>query len=315
MLIGRAPLVELIPAFCGHERVSNLSLYLAAVLIWGSTWLAITFQLGEVPPEVSVVYRFALASVLLFGWCAVRRLTLTFSWRDHLWMALEGLLLFGLNYVCVYLAEGQISSGFVAVVFSLMVFLNIIGTRAFFGTPVRPATLLGAACGIGGVILIFMPEIGRATDHGRPLLGLAYAIIATFSASLGNLVAARNQRRGLPVIQINTFGMMYGALFVGLYAWAAGRPFAFNGSMAYLLSLGYLAVFGSIFAFGAYLTLIGRIGADRAGYTAAAIPIVALMFSTAFEGLRWQFLTVVGIALCVAGNVLVLRRRKATIPT
>jgi len=295
--------------------VSNLGLYLAAVLIWGSTWLAITFQLGKVPPEVSVAYRFALASVLLFGWCSVRRLSLAFSWRDHLWMALEGLLLFGLNYVCVYLAEGQISSGLVAVVFSLMVFLNIIGTRAFFGTPVKPATVVGAACGIGGVILIFMPEIGRAPDHGRPLLGLAYAIIATFSASLGNLVAARNHRRGLPVIQINTFGMMYGALFVALYAWVAGRSFVFNGSMGYLLSLGYLALFGSIFAFGAYLTLIGRIGADRAGYTAAAIPIVALMFSTAFEGLRWQFFTVVGITLCVAGNVLVLRRRKATAPS
>ena len=315
MLIGAHGGVELPNAFCGHERVSNLGLYLAAVLIWGSTWLAITFQLGQVPPEVSVAYRFALASVLLFGWCLVRRLSLTFSWRDHLWMALEGLLLFGLNYVCVYLAEGQISSGLVAVVFSLMVFLNIMGTRAFFGTPVKPATLLGAACGIGGVILIFLPEIGRASDHGRPLLGLGYAIVATFSASLGNLVAARNQRRGLPVIQINTFGMMYGALFVGLYAWLADRPFVFNGSSGYLLSLGYLALFGSIFAFGAYLTLIGRIGADRAGYTAAAIPIVALMFSTAFEGLRWQLFTVVGIALCVAGNVLVLRRRKATVAT
>jgi drug/metabolite transporter (DMT)-like permease len=313
VLINARSRIELLIPFCGHEHVSNLGLYLAAVLIWGSTWLAITFQLGEVPPEVSVAYRFALASLLLFGWCVVRKLSLTFSWRDHLWMALEGLLLFGLNYVCVYLAEGQISSGLVAVVFSLMVFLNIMGTRAFFGTPVKPATLLGAACGIGGVILIFMPEIGRAPDHGRPLLGLAYAIIATFSASLGNLVAARNHRRGLPVIQINTFGMMYGALFVGLYAWVAGRPFLFNSSTAYLLSLGYLALFGSIFAFGAYLTLIGRIGADRAGYTAAAIPIVALMFSTAFEGLRWQAFTLVGIALCVAGNVLVLRRKKAPV--
>jgi drug/metabolite transporter (DMT)-like permease len=146
--------------------------------------------------------------------------------------------------------------------------------------------------------------------NGRPLLGLAYAIAATVSASLGNLVAARNQRHGLPVIPLNTFGMMYGAGFVALYAFAAGRPFIFDGSISYLLSLGYLALFGSVLAFGAYLTLVGRIGADRAGYTGAAIPIVALLLSTAFEGLRWQAYTVFGITLCVAGNILVLRRRK-----
>jgi drug/metabolite transporter (DMT)-like permease len=290
--------------------MSNLGLYLAAVLIWGSTWLAITFQLGKVPPEVSVAYRFALASAILVLWSVARGVRLRFSWREHQWMALQGALLFGLNYVCVYLAEGQISSGLVAVVFSGIVFLNIFGTRAFFKTPIKPTTLLGAMLGVGGVALVFLPEIGSTGTHGRPLLGLAYAIASTISASFGNLVAARNQRHGLPVIQLNTFGMMYGAAFVALYAFAAGRPFVFDGSFNYLLSLGYLAVFGSVLAFGAYLTLVGRIGADRAGYTGAAIPIVALLLSTVFEGLRWQAYTVLGITLCVAGNILVLRRRK-----
>ena len=289
--------------------MNNLGLYLAAVLIWGSTWFAITFQLGKVPPEVSVAYRFALASTMLFLWCGARGLRLVFSWREHLWMALEGALLFGLNYVCVYLAEGQISSGLVAVIFSLIVFFNIAGTRVFFGTPLKAATLLGAALGVGGVALVFLPEIGRASERGSAGLGLAYAVVATISASFGNLVAARNQRRGLPVVQINTFGMLYGAAFVALYACAAGRPFVGDGSAGYLLSLGYLALFGSVLAFGAYLTLVGRIGADRAGYTGAAIPIVALLLSTFFEGLRWQLSTVLGIALCLAGNVLVLRRR------
>lgn len=290
--------------------MSNLGLYLAAVFIWGSTWLAITFQLGKVPPEVSVAYRFALASAVLFLWSGARGLRLKFSWREHQWMALQGALLFGLNYVCVYLAEGQISSGLVAVTFSLIVFLNILGTRAFFGTPMRLATVIGAAFGVAGVVLVFLPEIGHATKNGRPLLGLAYAVTATISASLGNLVAARNQRQGVPVIQLNTFGMMYGAAFVALYAFIAGRPFIFDGSIGYLLSLAYLALFGSVLAFGAYLTLVGRIGADRAGYTGAAIPIVALLFSTAFEGLRWHAYTVAGITLCVAGNILVLRRKK-----
>jgi drug/metabolite transporter (DMT)-like permease len=290
--------------------MNNLGLYLAAVLIWGSTWLAITFQLGRVPPEVSVAYRFGLAGLILIVWCLVRRLRLSYSLGDHLSMALQGALLFGLNYVCVYLAEGQISSGLVAVLFSLIVFFNIGGTRVFFGTPLKPAMLIGAAMGVGGVALVFQPELRTMSDHAQLMRGAAYAIAATISASFGNLVAMRNQRRGIPVVQLNTFGMIYGALFVATYALIIGRPFVFEMTTNYVLSLGYLALFGSILAFGAYLTLVGKIGADRAGYTGAMIPIVALPLSATFEGFHLQLYALVGIALCLAGNVLVLRLKQ-----
>jgi len=290
--------------------MSSVGLYVVTVLIWGSTWIAITFQLGRVPPAASIVYRFALAGLILLVWCGVRGLRLAFSWRDHLWMALQGLLLFGLNYVCIYLAEGLVSSGLVALVFSLMVFLNMAGARLLFATPLRPSALLGALLGVGGVGLVFLPELGQVSGGGHPGLGLALALVGTVSASLGNLAAARNQRRGLPVVQLNTFGMLYGTLFVGLYALASGQAFRFDWAPGYLASLAYLAVFGSVLAFGAYLTLLGRVGAGRAGYAATTIPIVALLLSTLFEGLRWRLGTALGIGLCLAGNVLVLRDRK-----
>lgn len=292
--------------------MNNLTLYLAAVLIWGSTWLAITFQLGKVPPEVSVAYRFALAGLILLGWSMARKLPLRFTGRQHLWMALQGALLFGLNYVCVYLAEGRISSGLVAVIFSLIVFFNIVGTRAFFGTPMKPATLFAAVLGVGGVTLLFLPELRRPSGAPGSAAGIAFAVISAASASLGNLVSARNQRHGMPVVQLNTFGMLYGASFVGLYALLTGSRFTFDVSPGYVLSLCYLALFGSVIAFGAYLTLVGRIGADRAGYSGAAIPLVAIMLSVAFEGLRLHALEILGIVLCVAGNVLVLRKRSAS---
>jgi drug/metabolite transporter (DMT)-like permease len=291
--------------------MNNLGLYLVAVLIWGSTWLVITFQLGKVPPEVSVVYRFALAGAMLLLWSLVRRVRLAFSLREHGWMALQGALLFGLNYVCVYLAESRISSGLVAVIFSLIVFFNIAGTRLFFKTPIRPTTVVAALLGVGGVALIFLPELRRPMAGGDTVLGVIFSIIGTISASTGNLISARNQRRGLPVVQLNTFGMLYGAAFVAVYAAALGRDFVFDASLRYLLSLGYLSLFGSVLAFGAYLTLVGRIGADRAGYTAAAIPIVALLLSVGFEGLHLGTAQVLGIGLCVAGNILVLRKRPA----
>jgi drug/metabolite transporter (DMT)-like permease len=291
--------------------MNNLGLYLVAVLIWGSTWLVITFQLGTVPPEVSVAWRFALAGVMLLLWSLVRKLRLTFSARDHGWMALQGALLFGLNYVCVYLAESRISSGLVAVVFSLITFLNIAGTRLFFKTPIRPATVVAALLGVSGVALIFLPELRRPARGEEAVAGVIFSVIGTVSACAGNLISARNQRRGLPVVQLNTFGMLYGAAFVAIYAAALGRDFVFDSSLRYVLSLGYLALFGSVLAFGAYLTLVGRIGADRAGYTGATIPIVALLLSVGFEGLQLGAPEIVGIILCVAGNVLVLRKRAA----
>jgi drug/metabolite transporter (DMT)-like permease len=198
----------------------------------------------------------------------------------------------------------------VAVVFSLIVFFIIAGTRLFFKTPIRPATAVAALLGVGGVALIFLPEFRR--PQGREaVMGVVFSVVAVTSACAGNLVSARNQRRGLPVVQLNTFGMLYGAAFVALYAAAIGREFVFDASFRYVLSLGYLALFGSVIAFGAYLTLVGRIGADRAGYTGAAIPIVALLFSVCFEGLRLGAAEAVGIGLCLAGNILVLRQRPA----
>jgi drug/metabolite transporter (DMT)-like permease len=190
-------------------------------------------------------------------------------------------------------------------------FFNIAGTRLFFGTPIAPATVLAALLGVGGVALIFLPELRRPAAGHDTVLGVIFSLVGTISACGGNLVSARNQRHGLPVLQLNLFGMLYGATFVALYAAAIGRHFAFDPSLRYVLSLGYLALFGSVIAFGAYLTLVGRIGADRAGYTNAAVPIVALLLSASFEGLHLGWAEVFGIALCVAGNVLVLRQRAA----
>ena len=285
--------------------MNNLSLYLVSVFIWGSTWVAITFQYGVVAAEVSVAYRFWLAAALLMGWCLARGLKLRYTLRKHAWMALQGTLIFGINYVCVYLAEQRVPSGLVATLFSLIVFMNLVGARIAFGTAMTPKALAGAALGVAGVGLICLPGASMA---GGMWAGIVLALVAALTASLGNLVSQRNQSRGLPVIQGNAFGMVYGAAGATLYCLCLGRPFAFDPSLRYLGSLAYLAVFGSVLAFGAYLTLIGRIGSGRAGYAMVAIPLVALLLSTVMEGLRWHPALALGVVLCLGGNVLVLRR-------
>ena len=286
--------------------MSNLNLYAVTVAIWGSTWLAITFQLGVVPPSVSVVWRFALSALMLLSYAAWKRLPLRFSPRDHFWMALQGLFLFGINYVLTYLSEQYLVSGLVAVIFSLMVFLNIVGMRIFFGRPINPIGFLAAMLGVAGVGLVFWPELSRFAPARNELIGVLFAAVAMTIASLGSMVATHNQR--MPVVQVNGFAMMYGAGFVALYAAFSGDRFAFDWSFPYVASLLYLALFGSVLAFGAYLTLMKRIGADRAGYTAVAIPVVALVLSTLFEDIHWQAPMILGVGLCLAGNVLMLAR-------
>ena len=281
------------------------------MLIWGSTWLAIKYQLGVVPPAVSVMWRFVLAALMLLAFAKYKRLRLRFGPRDHIWLGLQGLSMFGINYVAVYLAEQYLPSGLVALIFSLMAFLNIVFMRLFFGTPIRSRDIVGAGIGITGVALVFWPEVAQFSASGNELIGLIYALGSTVVASLGTMVATRNHRAGLPVVQVNGWGMLYGAIFVALYAALDGDRLQFDWSYPYVVSLIYLALFGSVLAFGAYITLMGRIGAGRAGYASVAIPVVALMLSTLVEGLRWQIVMVTGIALCLAGNLLVLSRRKA----
>jgi drug/metabolite transporter (DMT)-like permease len=290
--------------------MQNGALYILTSLIWGSTWLAITFQLGVVAPEVSVVYRFALASALLAGYAWLRRLPMHFSLRDHGFIALQGIFLFCANYITVYLAEQYLASGLVAIVFSTLTLCNIFLAALFLGSAVRPRVVMGGLLGVAGLVLVFSRELtslGQAADWR---LGLALSLAGVLSASVGNIVAARNQRAGLPIVQTNAYGMGYGALATLGFALVRGVPFAFDSSAGYVISLVYLAVFGSVVAFGAYLTLVGRIGVERAGYIAVVFPLVALALSMAFEGLGLTPVGLLGVLLVAAGNALVLSRRK-----
>lgn len=290
--------------------MTNLQIFVACVAIWGSTWIAITFQLGQVPPEASVCYRFLLASVLLFAYCRTRGLSLRVKPGDHAWLALFGVFMFSVSYVFVYYAEQQVVSGLVAVGYSASPLLGMLGLWLFFGTPMTQRVAVGALLGIVGITLVFLPEFGRVKEGGNPVWGAAFTLLAVTASTLGSMVAHRNQEAKLALWQSMAWGMLYGALFSAVVTLATGKPFGFDATPAYVLSLLYLSVFGSIAAFAGFLTLLGRIGAARAGYVGVMVPIMALVLSAAFEGFRWQLLTWVGIAVSVFGNIVILRERR-----
>ena len=290
--------------------MANFLFYTITVLIWGSTWLGIKFQLGNVEPALSVAYRFALAALILLVWCLTRRLPMRFSCADHFYIAMQGVFLFAFNYLLFYLAELQITSGLAAVVFSTIVVMNLLNGRFFLGTPIEMKVLFGGAMGMLGLIFLFWPEMAAVNFSGPVIVGMLLSFAATYLASLGNILSARNQRRKLPVVQTNAYGMAYGSICMALVVIVSGAPITIDLSAPYLLSLVYLALFGSVIAFGCYLSLVGRIGPGRAAYATLLFPVVALALSTIWEDYQWTISGFCGIALILCGNYLALVKQR-----
>ena len=291
----------------------NSVLYGLTVAIWGTTWYAITLQTGVVPVALAIAYRFLLASVILIAFCLATRRRLSFGPRDHLFMAAQGVFLFSLNYVLFYAASLDIPSGLMAVCFSTILLMNIANGAIFFRNPVDARVFAGALLGLGGLTMIFWPEVEGFGLHSKAVAGLVLSLVATYSASLGNMVSLRHKKAGIPVVESNAVGMAYGALCSLVIAAFLGVPFVYDPRPIFSIALVYLALAGSVVGFGCFLTLIQRIGADRAAYATVLFPIVALGLSTWLEHYRWTPLAVAGVVLVLLSNVLVLMRRKLLI--
>ncbi|MEM7562504.1 MAG: DMT family transporter [Pseudomonadota bacterium] len=289
----------------------SASLYLSTVLIWGSTWFAIKFQLGEVAPVVSLVYRFGLAALILLVFCLFTQRNLRYSPEQHGFIALQGFFLFCSNYLVFYWATALLTSGIVALLFSTVILMNIVNGAVFMRTRVSGRVILGALTGIVGIAGIFWSELSAVENSADTWRGLWMCLIATWFASIGNILSTRNQKKGIPVIQTNAWGMAYGTIILAIYAGVNGIAFNYEMTLDYTVSLIYLSVFGSILAFGCYLTLIGRIGADKGAYAAVLFPVIALGLSTVFEDYQWTMRAIFGFALVLLGNYIVLTRSAA----
>jgi drug/metabolite transporter (DMT)-like permease len=289
-------------------------LYGATVLIWGSTWIMIRFQLGVVAPQASIVYRFVIAALALALFAKLAGKSLAIRRADYGWVALQGLFLFSANYYFVYHGTAFITSGLVAVVFTLIVQLNIVNERLFFGTRIDPLVVLAGFMGAGGVAMMFWPEISRLSVTDESVRGLLLVLTGAIMASFGNMAAIRNTRRRIGVIALNTHAMAIGSAISAAVAFATGEAFTIDWRPAYIGSLLYLAIPGTAIAFGFYLVLIDRLGATKAAYTAVMLPVVALLISTFAEGYQWSALSVGGMLVALTGNAIALSTKRPLAP-
>ncbi|MCD0503845.1 DMT family transporter [Bordetella petrii] len=289
----------------------NAFLYLLTVLIWGSTWIAIKLQLGVVAIPVSIFYRFGLAALVMLAGLALLGRLQQLDRRGHLLCLGQGLCLFCLNFLCFYSATQWISSGLVSVVFSASTLWNVLNARIWFGTRISARVMLGGAFGLAGLTLLFWPEVAGQQASHETLLGLGLALLGTLCFSTGNMLSSAQQRAGIGPWTGNAYSMLYGSLVLLAGCLLTGQPFGFDSSPSYVGALLYLVFAGSIVAFTAYLTLVGRMGPARAAYCTVLFPVVALSISTVAEGYQWTWLALAGLALVMLGNVLVFTQRVA----
>lgn len=286
----------------------NALLYGLVVLIWGTTWIAIFLQQGPVAAPVSIFWRFAVASatimIVLLALGRLRKMML----RDHLFCMVQGCCVFCFNFWCFYTAAAYINTGLESVIFSMAVLYNAINSFIFFGQ--RPPARFGFAAVLGmlGIITLFWDDLLASGWSKELLLGIGLSALGTYGFSLGNMISLRHQRNGLETMTTNAWAMTYGTIIMGAIALIRGDNFAPEWTASYMGALLYLAIFGSVIAFGAYFTLVGRIGAGKAAYSTLLFPLVALSISTVYEGYVWHVNGIAGIVLILTGNMVMFTK-------
>jgi len=291
--------------------VNNFILFIITLFCWSPTWYIIKFQLGYVDPLVSVFYRFLTASIIIFIYLVIKKKNLIFSLNHHVWFLLFGICLYSLNYVFFYLSNTYLISAFPAVVFSTVVIMNILGEMLYFKKKPSLKTLVGAVIGMMGIAIIFNDEILNFSLTNGTHVGLFLALLGTFCASTGNMVYQRNLNNNFPLTQTLAYAMLYGSLVTLSITQINSKELLFEYSFSYIVSLAYLSVVGSIFAFIFYLKLLEKVGAGRAGYVGVVMPVIALLISTVFENLKWEINLIIGLPILIIGAILVINQKKA----
>ena len=284
----------------------DVLLYGLVVLGWSSSWLPLKWQVGEIAPEVSLVWRFYLAGALMFlvGFVTKRRLRLPL-WGHGVAVSL-GIFLFSTNFALFYYASAFLASGLLAVVFASASLINLFYGAAVFRTPITWIGLLASLLGFSGILMLYWPEISVS----RAALGaLALCLGGTLCFCTGNMISSAAQKRDLPVVGSTAWAMIYGATYMLIVSLLRGHELNIEWTWRYIGGGLWLATFSSVLAFTSYLTLLGRIGASRAAYATVLFPPFALLISTFVEGYRWTPMAAVGLAMVLAGIILINQKR------
>ena len=303
------------------EQRSNLTSvvfpFIIFTCIWGSTWIVIRDQIGSVPPQWSVAYRFVLAAIAMALVAKWKGQSLKMDRGGLIAALVIGVTQFSLNFNSVYMAERFITSGVVATVFALLLIPNSLLAWAYLGQKPNARFLWAGLVAVAGVALLFIHELRISPLSGRDIaIGLAFTLAGLLGASSANVYQAGEEARRHPLLALLAWSMAIGAVIDICLAFAVAGPPVFEARLGYWAGVIYLALFGSVLCFALYFPVVRKIGPGKAAYSSVLVPVIAMSLSTVFENYQWSALAIAGAALSLGGMLLALaRRRRPTLVT
>ncbi len=293
------------------RRLRIIIPFLLTGMIWGSTWWVITDQIDGVAPSWSVAIRFAVATPAMFLVAKLMGKSLRIGKAGQMLALAVGVAQFCGNFNFVYRSELHLTSGIVAVMFTMLIVANAGLGWLVLGQRITRNFVLGTCVAMSGIALLLWHEAGLNPLGGSIPLGIFWAVIGILAASIANVIQANETGRALPMVSLLAWAMLYGTIADFVLAWVTAGPPVLPTRASFWLGIGWLALAGSVVTFPLHYTLVREIGAGRAAYNGIVVVIVAMLLSTLFEGYRWNVLTVSGAVLAVIGLVIALRAREA----
>jgi drug/metabolite transporter (DMT)-like permease len=282
--------------------------------IWGSTWIVIRGQLGIVPPQWSVAYRFVISAIAMAGLAWWKGQGLRLGGKGALAALFLGFAQFCVNFDAVYLAERHITSGVVATVFALLLIPSSLLAWAFLGQRPSARFAWGSLVAVAGILLLFANELqAHGASRAQVAAGIGLTLVGMVGASSANVLQAHPRIRRFPLFTLLAWSMAAGAVIDALIAWVMTGPPRVELSATYVAGLFYLALAASVLTFSLYYPVVRKIGPAKAAYSSVVVPIIAMGFSTWLEGYRWTGLTIAGALLALGGMAVAMSRSKATI--
>ena len=291
--------------------------FIIFTVVWGSTWIVIRDQIGTVPPQWSVAYRFIIAAAAMALVAKWKGQSLRMDRGGLIAALVLGVTQFSVNFNSVYMAERFITSGVVATVFAILLIPNSLLAWAFLGQKPSARFLWAGLVAVAGVALLFINEL-RSSPVGNEeiALGLVFTIAGLLGASSANVYQAGKEARRHPLLALLAWSMAIGALIDICIAFIVAGPPVAEARPGYWAGVLYLALFGSVLCFALYFPVVRKIGPGKAAYSSVMVPIIAMSLSTLFEAYRWSPLAIGGAVLSLGGMLLALaRRRRPTLVT
>jgi len=288
--------------------------FIVFTAIWGSTWIVIRGQLGVVPAQWSVTYRFLIAAAAMGAIALIKGDGLKLPRTGIVAAIVLGLTQFCINFNADYLAERHITSGVVATVFALLLIPSSLLGWALLGHKPTKRFFWSSLVAVGGIVLLFLHEINEHPANSAAVIsGIGLTLAGMVGASTANVLQARPEVRRFPLFAMLAWSMAFGALIDGAIAFGMTGAPVFETRPIYLAGLAYLALAASVLTFSLYYPVVRIIGPAKAAYSSVLVPIIAMGFSTAFEGYRWTPTTVAGALLALGGLVGALSRERPVV--